>query len=877
MFDRFKILKSLRARIFVSFSIISFLLILAFAIYFVVFTLDHIIELDKLKVEKTADEFSLKLSKFVNSNITIAKSTAISLENFEAIDETERRETFNNLLLKTLENNENITAIWVRFKPYTIDNLDYVYENTFNGISGQYVKTYYKEQNHIVERPPSLADEEKFLEFISTTQQNKRAYIFPHLENEYLNTYVDKSNMIRFIVPVYNQNKLIGIVGLDVDIQHLNNIISAEKEKYAIYLLSNKERFIIHPDKKILDYKITDAYPYIAEDYKLLKNLREADKFIENGRIFNEDHNFFYVFDALELPVIDTKWNIIVSISEQKLYAEKRERTFIIIILASLLFAGNLFFFYLLSNAVANALNSISDFLEKISQGRFDYKNKLISTWTSSELKSISTLTEKMKQGLQQTSDFANEISKGNFENEFQPLSEDDNLGKSLIDLKKSLIENEKREQKQRQEQEERNWTNAGITKFGEILRININNIDSLSYEIISQLCEYVGAVQGGFFIYNARENQKDFLELKAFYSYNRKIYKLKKIALGDGLVGTCALEKKPINMNLPDDYLEINTGLGQAKPRFLIISPLIYNDEIMGVIEMTSLHEFTETQKQFIYQISGTVASSLETVKINQQTVKLLQDSQKQSEEMARKEAELKQNIQKLEDIQKESVKNEMNMRGFMNSLNRAGQTAEFDIKTKVISINNQLLDTLKTTYQEATTKNYYELLNVEIDELDIHQNYWRKIKDGEVVKFLQKIPIGKKDIWLDIILSPIYYNDEKIAKVLMIAFDHTKIQKQRIEIEKLVAETQEKAEQLKIQEQDMEFTYQELEKMYAQIDELTKEIEKVNAEKEASEKRVALYQKELEKRVKRSQKIEKRLKERNNELLKEIKKLSK
>jgi len=873
-FKNIKILKSLKSRIFFSFSAMSFLLILFFSLYFINFTLDHVIELDKVKIEKTADEFSLKIFDFANQNLTLAKSVAISLENYETIKETERRKTFNNLLKNTLENSNDIVAIWVRFKPYSIDHLDSIYENKEDGISGQYIKTYYKDRKHVIEKNESIADVVFFNNFISENTRKQNAYILPHLVNEYKDSYTNKTNIVRFIVPIYNQNKFVGIVGVDVDIKNITDIISAEQQFYKIYLLSDDNRFIIHPNPKVQDKELTEAYPYLSEEYQFLKNLREGKKMYKLGNFLNETESNYYVFSSLTIPQANTVWNVAVGITERELYSQKRERTYIILILATLLFAGNLIFFWLLSNAVANSLNSISKFLSKVSQGEFEYKNTTISKWTSNELKSISLLTEKLKNGLQRTENFANDISNNKLDSYFTPLSENDNLGISLIKLKQSLLENKKEEQIRKRKQEDVNWTNSGITKFADILRLNLNSIDKLAYETIRNLTDYVGAVQGGFFIYNKVKGLK-YLELTAFYSYNRKIYKRKIIKLGDGLVGTCALEQKIIHMEIPDNYLEITSGLGGASPRYVVLSPLIYDGQIMGVIEIASLNKFSDLHIDFIKKTSESIGSSLETVKINEQTVELLTSSEKQATNMAKKEKELKDKIAEFEIEHKKAKKAEKQMKGFIDSLNKTGHTAEFDSKTKLISINNQLLSILRTTYQDATTKNYYEILNIDIEDLETHQNYWRELEKNNVVKFIQKIKINKKEIWLDIILSPILDDNDIFSKVLLIAFDNTKMQKQKQEIENLVAQTQEKVEQLKIQEKDMDFTYQELEKMYEQVDEKNNEMKKIEKEKSEIEKRVEFFQKELEKRIKRFHKIETNLKERNKELVDEIKKM--
>ena len=88
----------------------------------------------------------------------------------------------------------------------------------------------------------------------------------------------------------------------------------------------------------------------------------------------------------------------------------------------------------------------------------------------------------------------------------------------------------------------------------------------------------------------DAEKEENRVLEMKACYAFDRKKFTEKQVCPGEGLVGTCYPKGEPIYMTeIPDEYITITSGLGDANPRALLICPLKVNDEIFGVIELAS------------------------------------------------------------------------------------------------------------------------------------------------------------------------------------------------------------------------------------------------------------------------------------------------
>jgi GAF domain-containing protein len=146
-----------------------------------------------------------------------------------------------------------------------------------------------------------------------------------------------------------------------------------------------------------------------------------------------------------------------------------------------------------------------------------------------------------------------------------------------------------------------------------------------------------------------------------ATYAYGRKKFKQKVVRFGEGLVGTCAIEGQSIYLtNIPDGYIEIESYLGHANPKSLLVVPLKLENKIFGIIEIASFNEFKAHEIKFIEDLAGTIASTIATSRINQKTSELLEKSKEQSEAMLAQEEEMRQNLEELQSTQEEAHRRE-------------------------------------------------------------------------------------------------------------------------------------------------------------------------------------------------------------------------
>jgi len=222
-------------------------------------------------------------------------------------------------------------------------------------------------------------------------------------------------------------------------------------------------------------------------------------------------------------------------------------------------------------------------------------------------------------------------------------------LNDSIVEIEKSRKDGEKRQ-----------WVANGLAKFADLLRVDHGDSQKMFDSIVSNLVRYVGANQAGLFLINGEKDNRE-LNLVATYAYDRKKFLTKTIAVGEGVLGQAVLEKASVFMTvLPDDYLVITSGLGEACPRCLLVSPLMINKEVYGVIEMGSFTSFEPHVREFIEKVGESIASTLSSMRINEKTKTLLEELQQQTEEMKSQEEEMRQNMEELIATQEEMQRKE-------------------------------------------------------------------------------------------------------------------------------------------------------------------------------------------------------------------------
>ncbi|PZR32103.1 MAG: histidine kinase [Azospira oryzae] len=367
-------------------------------------------------------------------------------------------------------------------------------------------------------------------------------------------------------------------------------------------------------------------------------------------------------------------------------------------------------------------INYIKEVIVKLGKGELvEDKNKKFG---NDEIGEMATAMDNLVSGLRATTGFAENIGNGRYDSDFQPLSEHDVLGNALLNMRGNLS-------RVADEDKKRNWATEGMAKFGEILRTNNNDVRKLSDEIIANLIKYLKANQGALYIIDDTDNEEPTMSMTACYAWDKKKFLNQKIYRGEGLAGQSWQEMDTIFLtDVPQNYIRITSGLGDANPSCILIVPLKVNDQIFGVVEIASFNVLKDHEVDFVKKISESIASTISTVKINERTTKLLEESQQMTEEMRAQEEEMRQNMEELQATQEgmnRVVKEAQDKEAYLTNLINSSTDSIFAIDRQYkLVISNEVFDRAVSASGVKVTKGL-DMLSIDPESRKIYDRALR------------------------------------------------------------------------------------------------------------------------------------------------------
>jgi methyl-accepting chemotaxis protein len=428
---------------------------------------------------------------------------------------------------------------------------------------------------------------------------------------------------------------------------------------------------LLHVDSVIVD-SLFPRHQYIMEQLSTFESYDDPFIVFEVTPMVEEGGEVMVLTQRVlnQIEDLRQKQEAIVDQGRKEMIATFNRFQNWILLMGLTLVIGAIVIAILTINSLAIPINRTKNILLSMGKGILP-KDKLAEG--KDELGQMSKALNMLVKGLTNIFNFSLEIGKGNFDTHFEPLSDEDVLGHSLLDMRNELKKAAEEESRRKTEDEQRNWASQGVAMFSDILRKSTNQLDELSYNIISNLVKYTHSNQGGIYIVNDNDKDHIFIEMKASYAFDRRKFLTKQVEIGEGLVGRCYQEKEKIYLTeIPHDYIKISSGLGEDNPRALLIVPLIYNDVIYGLIEIASFSEYPQYVVEFIERIGESIAATISSTKAHIQTALLLEQSQQQAEEMSSQEEEMRQNMEELRATQEQSARREEELQREVNELRK-------------------------------------------------------------------------------------------------------------------------------------------------------------------------------------------------------------
>jgi len=293
-----------------------------------------------------------------------------------------------------------------------------------------------------------------------------------------------------------------------------------------------------------------------------------------------------------------------------------------------------------------------------------------------------------------------NAIATGDYTQELKPLSVHDQLGKALSDMTKRLREITTQNDQQ-------SWIKTGQTQINDKLS-GEQNIMQIAENVMNFLTPYVEAQVGVFYLAQGKGPMMR-LKMMASYAYTWRKNLANEWSIGEGLVGQAALERKTIIItSVPDDYISIQSGLGEAHPHAILVIPFLYEDQVKGVIELASLQLFTTVQIEFINQVMMNISIAVNTAESRSRMQSLLRQSESQADElreqtekMEAQQNELQQTNEELQSQSEELQTQQEELRQINEELEQ--RTRELEQQKDEIQTKNTALETSQVEMKKA------------------------------------------------------------------------------------------------------------------------------------------------------------------------------
>ncbi len=536
-----------------------------------------------------------------------------------------------------------------------------------------------------------------------------------------------------------------------VEIQRLNLLGSNYSQARSDSMSIDNTNFYLAKEWDIFLSAVKTLY---SQDKKIGLNLQEG--------ILAKLSDDFQSIETQTATVSDH----LKSISNQEISTAKRNLLLLVIIFTILTILALAY----VTGTIIRPLDKIQAYILELVRGKLP---ESVTLKNRDEIAEMFDLLSNFVDSLKQKSEFAAEIGRGKLEVPFSPVSDDDILGKSLLDMRESLRRAEEEDEKRQKQDDINNWTTVGLGKFSDIMRQYSNDIQELADQFIINLVHYIKANIAGLYILSDDKKEEKKLLLSSMYAYDRQKFMTQEIVLGEGLVGTCAIEKKVIFMTkLPDNYVEITSGFGKTKPSCLLIVPLLFNTDLQGVLEIASLQILEKHEIDFIEKLAENLASTIANVKVNTRTAKLLEKTRRQAEELASQEEEMRQNMEELQSTQEDASRQSVEMAMFVEAINATAMVAYFDTSANITYVNDLYVEITGMPIEKFIGKNYFSLIKNQNVETILSE-----LASGSIYKATSHAFFNNVEYWLQESYIPLFSNSGQLDKILVISFDITQL----------------------------------------------------------------------------------------------------
>lgn len=544
-----------------------------------------------IKIEGDTKINALKIQRKIHETAEINQQFSdilMSIRNNKNLEN--KRGNFEKIIEESLVKRPNIIGYNIIMEPNMFDgkDLDYIGNEKYSE-NGEYISYLTIKKGEINVR--TINDALNYDFYLEAKKVGDTIISKPY--NFVVNG--QKKLIMTIAKPLYDNNKFIGVVGIDISMQYFKKIISdLSNTNESMVLMDDKGKIIFNNFNLRLNgdniYKVGLEMTPIIDELKLKK------------LISRENKNRYEVISKIEIPQVSTNWYTYIYVDLKMLTNKTVETTYKSIIIGAIMLIVTLLLLWIAINKITSPIIHFVKKMNNFDMDKLDVKLEI----------------------------------EDNSSTEFIELSEG---YRSLIEKLKGNLDERKR----------RDWIQKGQMDINHISQTN-NDLQNLLNQLICFITKKINGQVGVLYLLNEKSGEKQY-ELASNYAFKRRKGLPESFKIGEGLVGQAALEKEIIIVsNLPNDYISINSGLGNSTPDNVVIIPCNYQDKVVAVLEVASTLEFSELIIEFLELAKISIGIAINNI-LNFETVeKLLVAANEYSKKLQTQQEELRVTNEELE-----------------------------------------------------------------------------------------------------------------------------------------------------------------------------------------------------------------------------------
>ncbi|HET9594177.1 MAG TPA: response regulator, partial [Anaeromyxobacteraceae bacterium] len=266
-----------------------------------------------------------------------------------------------------------------------------------------------------------------------------------------------------------------------------------------------------------------------------------------------------------------------------------------------------------------------------------------------------------------------------------------DNINQMIANLRATTAKNS-----------EQDWLKTNLARFTRMLQ-GQRDLEAVSRLVLRELAPLVSAQHGLFYLLEqGARGEATTLKLLASYAFKERKGLSNQFRPGEGLVGQCLLEKERILLtDVPEDYVRISSGLGDAKPVNLVVIPVVFEGQVKAVIELASLYRFSDIHLAFLDQLTESIGIVLNTIAAGMRTEELLKQSQSLAEELQSQQQELTETNRRLEQQARSLQASEERLKTQQEELQQTNE--ELEERSRLLQVQNVEVERKNTEIEQA------------------------------------------------------------------------------------------------------------------------------------------------------------------------------